>query len=126
MIKITYFKKDETKIGGCYLSIMQSIKRIDELYMENYDDFLMLCRQLNIEDAQSIQKYNHLKNKICYKKRKNKQISPFGITKTFPPFFHDISPFPFHISQRRSFISPPAACILLIFYSGHSTCVISG
>ena len=37
-------------------------QRIDELYMENYDDFLMLCRQLNIEDAQSIQKYNHLKN----------------------------------------------------------------
>lgn len=40
-------------------------QRIDELYMENYDDFLMLCRQLNIEDAQSIQKYNHLKNKIA-------------------------------------------------------------
>lgn len=33
--------------------------------MENYDDFLMLCRQLNIEDAQSIQKYNHLKSKIA-------------------------------------------------------------
>ena len=32
MIKITYFKKDETKTGGCYLSIMQSVKRIDELY----------------------------------------------------------------------------------------------
>ena len=32
MIKITYFKKDETKTGGCYLSITQSIKRIDELY----------------------------------------------------------------------------------------------
>ena len=33
--------------------------------IKNYDDFLMLCRQLNIEDAQSIQKYNHLKNKIA-------------------------------------------------------------
>ena len=32
MIKITYFKKDEPKTGGCYLSIMQSVKRIDELY----------------------------------------------------------------------------------------------
>ena len=32
MIKITYFKKEETKTGGCYLSIMQSVKRIDELY----------------------------------------------------------------------------------------------
>ena len=32
MIKITYFKKDETKTEGCYLPIMQSVKRIDELY----------------------------------------------------------------------------------------------
>ena len=40
-------------------------QKIDELYIEGYDDFLMLCRQLNIEDQQSIQKYNHLKNKIA-------------------------------------------------------------
>ena len=29
--------------------------------MGNYDDFLMLCRQLNIEDAQSIQKRKRTK-----------------------------------------------------------------
>lgn len=31
-IKITYFKKDKKKLGGCYLTIEQSIKKIDEIY----------------------------------------------------------------------------------------------
>lgn len=31
-IKITYFKKDKVKSGGCYLTIEQSIKKIDEIY----------------------------------------------------------------------------------------------
>lgn len=31
-IKITYFKKDKKKSGGCYLTIEQSIKKIDEIY----------------------------------------------------------------------------------------------
>jgi len=33
-------------------------------YIEDYEAFLKLCYQLNIQDEQSIQKYNHLKNKI--------------------------------------------------------------
>ena len=39
-------------------------QKIDELYIEDYEAFLKLCYQLNIQDEQSIQKYNHLKNKI--------------------------------------------------------------
>lgn len=31
-IKITYFKEDKTKSGGCYMTIEQSIKKIDEIY----------------------------------------------------------------------------------------------
>ncbi len=32
IIKITYFKKDKEKASGCYFTIEQSIKKIDEIY----------------------------------------------------------------------------------------------
>lgn len=32
IIKITYFKKDKEKTSGCYFTVEQSIKKIDEIY----------------------------------------------------------------------------------------------
>lgn len=32
IIKITYFKKDKERTGGCYCTIEQSIKKMDEIY----------------------------------------------------------------------------------------------
>ena len=39
-------------------------QKIDELYMEDYDVFLVLCQQLNINEEKSIEKYDHLKKLI--------------------------------------------------------------
>ncbi|MGN1183050.1 MAG: hypothetical protein ACI4SR_08610 [Faecalibacillus sp.] len=39
-------------------------QKVDEIYMDNYDAFLMICEKLNIQDEKSIEKYQHLKRLI--------------------------------------------------------------
>ena len=37
---------------------------IDKIYVEDYDRFLKICSQLEINDEKSIGKYLHLKKKL--------------------------------------------------------------
>ena len=37
---------------------------VDQLYVEDYDKFLNVCKQLEINDDKSIGKYLHLKKKL--------------------------------------------------------------
>lgn len=53
-VSITYFIKDETKIGGRYESIEDNVKRIDNVYQIVY----LLKSRIKIEDILSIELIN--------------------------------------------------------------------
>lgn len=67
---IQYQMYDEGELKEYGLTRKERLKKqyvdqkIDELYMEDYDMFLILCQQLNIQDEKSIEKYEHLKKLI--------------------------------------------------------------
>lgn len=68
--QIQYQMYDEGEMKEYGLTRDERIKKqfienkIDEIYIENYDAFLTLCNQLNIQEDKSIQKYYHLKKLI--------------------------------------------------------------
>lgn len=70
IIKINYHMYDEGLIKEYGLTRNERIKKqyvenmIDQLYIENYDRFLDVCKQLEINDNKSIGKYLHLKKKL--------------------------------------------------------------
>lgn len=70
MVKINYHMYDEGLIKEYGLTRNERIKKqyvenmIDQLYVEDYDKFLNICKQLEINDDKSIGKYLHLKKKL--------------------------------------------------------------
>ena len=69
-IKLNYQMYDEGEMKEYGLTREERIKKqfieqkIDEVYIDHYDDFLKLCEKLNTQDEKSIQKYYHLKKLI--------------------------------------------------------------
>ncbi|WP_294580542.1 hypothetical protein [uncultured Thomasclavelia sp.] len=67
---IEYQMYDEGLIKEYGLTRNERIKKqyvigmIDKLYVENYDRFIQICKQLAINDEKSISKYLHLKKKL--------------------------------------------------------------
>lgn len=70
IVKITYHMYDEGLIKEYGLTRNERIKKqyvenmVDQLYVEDYDKFLNVCKQLEINDDKSIGKYLHLKKKL--------------------------------------------------------------
>lgn len=56
-IKITYFKKDSRKAGGSYLTMIQSIKKID---MNNKTIMLQNKQIIKISDIYEIEAIDHI------------------------------------------------------------------
>ena len=69
-VKINYHMYDEGLIKEYGLTRNERIKKqyvenmVDQLYVEDYDKFLNVCKQLEINDDKSIGKYLHLKKKL--------------------------------------------------------------
>ena len=70
IVKINYHMYDEGLITEYGLTRNERIKKqyvenmVDQLYVEDYDKFLNVCKQLEINDDKSIGKYLHLKKKL--------------------------------------------------------------
>lgn len=70
IVKINYHMHDEGLIKEYGLTRNERIKKqyvenmVDQLYVEDYDKFLNVCKQLEINDDKSIGKYLHLKKKL--------------------------------------------------------------
>lgn len=70
IVKINYYMYDEGLIKEYGLTRNERIKKqyvenmVDQLYVEDYDKFLNVCKQLEINDDKSIGKYLHLKKKL--------------------------------------------------------------
>ena len=70
IVKINYHMYDECLIKEYGLTRNERIKKqyvenmVDQLYVEDYDKFLNVCKQLEINDDKSIGKYLHLKKKL--------------------------------------------------------------
>lgn len=70
IVKINYHMYDEGLIKEYGLTRNERIKKqyvenmVDQLYVEDYDKFLNVCKQLEINDDKSIGKYLHLKKKL--------------------------------------------------------------
>lgn len=70
IVKINYHMYDESLIKEYGLTRNERIKKqyvenmVDQLYVEDYDKFLNVCKQLEINDDKSIGKYLHLKKKL--------------------------------------------------------------
>ncbi|MBM6841671.1 hypothetical protein H6A03_09015 [[Clostridium] spiroforme] len=70
VLAIQYQMYDEGELKEYGLTRKERLKKqyidhkIDELYMEDYDMFVLLCQQLNIQEEKSIAKYEHLKKLI--------------------------------------------------------------
>ena len=70
IVKINYHMYDEGLIQEYGLTRNERIKKqyvenmVDQLYVEDYDKFLNVCKQLEINDDKSIGKYLHLKKKL--------------------------------------------------------------
>ena len=70
IVKINYHMYDEGLIKEYGLTRNERIKKqyvenmVDQLYVEDYDKFLNVCKQLEINDDKSIGKYIHLKKKL--------------------------------------------------------------
>ena len=70
IVKINYHMYDEGLIKEYGLTRNERIKKqyvenmVDQLYVEDYDKFLNVCKQLEINDDNSIGKYLHLKKKL--------------------------------------------------------------
>lgn len=70
LVKINYHMYDEGLIKEYGLTRNERIKKqyvenmVDQLYVEDYEKFLDVCKQLEINDDKSISKYLHLKKKL--------------------------------------------------------------
>lgn len=70
LVKLNYHMYDEGLIKEYGLTRCERIKKqyvenmIDQLYVEDYDKFLDICKQLEINDDKSISKYLHLKKSL--------------------------------------------------------------
>lgn len=70
IVKINYHMYDEGLIKEYGLTRNERIKKqyvenmVVQLYVEDYDKFLNVCKQLEINDDKSIGKYLHLKKKL--------------------------------------------------------------